>query len=110
MDYVTIGSSPADESCASLGTDGYAPRVRRECQALIRQLIRTHGEPPPNAYFSVVGFPHDFGVYFEVVCFFDPADAEAMAYAYRCEDGLPKRWDAAAQAEINGHAKKGDTP
>ena len=105
MDYTSIGSAPAYESCTQLGTDGYTERARRECRALIRQLIRMHGEPPPGARLAIKSCPHDFGTYYEVVCFFDPGDPEALEYAYRCEDGLPEYWDEAASEELAPHSQ-----
>ena len=68
MDHVYIGSSPAHESCAQLGTEGYPERARRECRALIGQLMRMFGEPAPGARLSIKGCPHDFGTYYEVIC------------------------------------------
>jgi len=105
MDYTSIGCAPAYESCAQLGTDGYTERAWRECRALIRQLIRMHGEPPPGARLKLKSCPHDFGTYYEVVCSFDPGDPEALEYAYRCEDGLPEYWDEAASEELVEHSQ-----
>ena len=100
MDYTSIGCSPVHESCAQLNTDDYTERARRECRALIRQLIRMYGEPPPGARLAIKSCPHDLGTYYEVVCYFDPADADALDYAYRCEDGLPEHWDEAASEQL----------
>ncbi len=100
MDHTWIGSAPAYESCAQLGSDGYTERAWRECRALIRQLIRMHGEPPVGARLGIKSCPHDFGTYYEVVCYFDPEDSEATGYAYRCEDGLPEYWDEVARGEL----------
>lgn len=102
MDYTVIGSSPVNEPCAQVGCDDYPQRARRECRALIGQLIRIFGEPPPGAQLGIKSFPHDFGTYCEVVCLFDPSDLDAMDYAYRCEDGLPDRWDEEARTELAG--------
>jgi hypothetical protein len=81
MNHTWIGSAPAYESFAQLGTGGYTERAWRENRALIRQLIRMHGEPPPGARAATKSCPHDLGTYYEVVCYFDPEDSEAAEYA-----------------------------
>jgi hypothetical protein len=101
MDYFDLGSAPADERCAQLGVDNdYETRARRECRALINQFVRMLGEPPPGTFFRIMANPHDFGVYYSVAVHFDPSDAEAVAYACRCDDAAPARWDSAARSEL----------
>ena len=63
------------------------------------------GEPPPGARLKVKSCPHDFGTYYEVVCYFDPEDSGAAQYAYRCEDGLPEYWDEVARGELAEHSE-----
>lgn len=95
MDYLELGSSPADEDCAQLGTDDYAARARAECQryiALIRQVV---GPEPAGAHLRIKGFPHDFGTYYAVVCAFTPESQEAIDYAWRCDAEAPTTWNAA---------------
>jgi len=93
-DYIDIGSSPSDEQCAQVGSEGYHQRAREECTRFI-QLIRKHlGPEPEGARLAVKSFPHDFGSYLEVVCWFDEDNEEARKYAFKCESDGPRTWDA----------------
>ena len=40
IDYMEIGSSPTDEYCAQLGSDGYEVLSRIELNAYVHQLER----------------------------------------------------------------------
>ena len=106
MDYCSIGCAPAYERCAQLGNDGYPIRARRECRALIGQLVRLHGEPPAGVRLAIKSCLHDFGTYYEVVCYFDPHDPEAESYAFACEDGLPEYWDEVARQQVEQGEKE----
>jgi hypothetical protein len=99
-DTLYIGSSPPEEDCAQLGSEGYYSRARRECRAYLNQLRRTVGPEPPGAQLAITSHPHDFGDYLAVSCHFDPAIPEAIDYAYRCEWDGPMTWDAEAQREL----------
>jgi hypothetical protein len=108
MDHLDLGSAPSDEDCAQLGVDEqYEARAKRECRALINQLKRLCGDPPPNARFRIMANPHDFGTYYSVVIDFDPNDEDAVAYAYRCDEESPDQWDLAARFELDA-ARKGE--
>lgn len=98
-DYIFIGSGPACEDVAQVGSEGYAERGKKECRALINQLKRMHGEPPENTSFSIKPCPHDFGTYYEVICYFESEDEKSVDYAYGCED-LPEFWDEEARKEL----------
>jgi hypothetical protein len=103
MDHLDLGSAPSDEDCAQLGVDdNYEARAKRECRALIGQLKRMCGDPPPDAHFRIMANPHDFGTYYSVVIHFNPEDADAVAYAYRCDEESPDQWDTAARLELDG--------
>jgi len=95
-----IGSSPCDEPCAQVGQPHYARRAQIECRALIGQLRRELGLEPEHAVLSVAACPHEFGVYYEVVCHYRDTDGPAMKYAYDCEGCCPDRWDEVARNEI----------
>ena len=104
-DYINIGSSPYDEDCAQVGTPDYHEKVARECRAFKGQLIRQFGEPPAGAAVGIKSFPHDFGTYHEVVCYFDTEDEAATKYAFSLENDAPANWDAIARAELNAPKK-----
>jgi hypothetical protein len=98
-DYLNIGSSPAGEDCAQVGSENYQSQGRKECRALINQLTRVNGTPPGSASLGVKSFPHDFGSYMEVVCYYEDGDEAALDYALKCE-ALPEEWDAEAKIEL----------
>lgn len=107
MDHLDLGSVPSDEACAQIGVDpDYATHAKRECRALVNQLMRRCGEPPPGARFRIMANPHDFGTYYSIAIEFDPNDADAVAYAYRCDEESPREWDDAAQAELAAADKR----
>jgi len=99
-DYITIGSTPADELCAQVGSDDYETRSRKECRAFLAQLRRQLGGEVGSAYLGVKTFPHDFGSYREVVCYFDDEDEEGRDYAFRLEAETPAKWDKEAKEEL----------
>jgi len=99
-DYLTIGSAPSGEECAQVGSDDYEARMRRETRAFIGQIIRQLGEPPTGARLAVKGFPHDYGTYHEVVCWYDDNYPDSVEYAFKCEAECPENWDAAAEVHL----------
>ena len=105
-DYIEIGSSPVEEPCVQVNKEGnYHKAMREECLRFIELLRRTFGPEPEGARLSVKSNPHDFGTYYEVVCYFEDNDEEARKYAFRCEAETPARWDqpaAAAPAPVPG--------
>ena len=100
MDYISIGSTPCEEDCAQVGTDGYYEKALKECRAYIQQLLRELGELPANTYFSVKSFPHNFGTYYEVVCWYDDAVRESVEYAFKAEGECSGVWDEEAKKEL----------
>lgn len=97
-DYLTIGSTPCDESCAQVGSDGYHERARLECKVFVDLIRRTLGTEPSGARLSVRSFPHDFGSYLEVICSYDESAAD---YAFRCESDAPSEWDDTAREQLH---------
>jgi hypothetical protein len=92
-DYIDIGPSPADEECAQVGSPDYAQRAREECNRFIDLIRQVMGPEPEGARLAVKSNPHDFGAYYEVVCYYDTDNEEASKYAYRCEGEAPSTWD-----------------
>ena len=92
MDYINIGPCPPDEDCAQINTPDYYKVARAECQRYI-ELLRKHlGYEPEGARLSIKRFTHDFGDYYEVVCYHSDSE-EAIDYAYKCESDGPMKWD-----------------
>ena len=104
-DEMTIGPTPADETCAQVGAADYAQTARRECRAFINQLLRVFGPEPDGARLFIKSNPHDFGTYYEVAVKYDPASAAACAYALDCEGKAPAHWDAQALDELSAAFK-----
>ena len=100
-DYLDLGPAPCNENCAALGRDDdFDVRNRRECLALIHQIRRERGEEPGSAQLKIKSNNHDYGVYREVVCYFDNHDEEGMNYAFKCETEYPEEWDTEARKEL----------
>jgi hypothetical protein len=92
-DYFSIGATPSEEDCAQVGQPDYRRKALEECQRYIELIRDTLGPEPGGAELAIKSFPHDFGTYYEVVIWFEPDDAEAAAYAVRCEDEAPTTWN-----------------
>ena len=48
-DYIDIGSAPANEDCAQVGSPDYHETGRKECARFLDLIRRTLGDEPPNA-------------------------------------------------------------
>ena len=57
---------------------------------LIRQKL---GQEPEGSWLSTKSFPHDFGTYYDVVCYFNTDIEASVDYAYRCEAETPATWE-----------------
>lgn len=99
-DYLTIGEVPSGEDCEQLGSNYDGLKARAEHRAFINQLRRAFGPEPEGADLRIKSFPHDFGTYSEVVCYFDDNDEEAVNYAFKCEGETPEYWDSEALEEL----------
>ena len=87
MDFINIGSTPAEEDCFGVGN----PLAQQECKIFMAQLEREF----PAGYFTVKGFPHDFGRYYEVVAYLseNEADEDQNQAAYDAEGHANPLWD-----------------
>ena len=92
-DYISIGSTPCDEPCAQLGQPDYRKKALAECHRFIELLRKTFDSEPEGAELRVKAFSHDFGTYYEVVCYFDPDLRASVEYALRCEAEMPATWE-----------------
>ena len=93
QNYFTLGPTPRDEPCACVGEEDYEQRARAECKRFIALLRQKFGPEPYGARLTVKSFPHDFGLYYEVVVCFDEDFPDSVEYAFRCEDNLPATWE-----------------
>ena len=89
LDHLYIGPAPADEPCAQIGITEGAQRLNRlECSAYIDALRKVYGPEPDGAFLEPKAENHDFGKYYEVVCYYDNNWDDAIEYAYKVECGL----------------------
>ena len=96
-DFVNLASVPIEEDCISVEPSGvYVDSMKKECNVFKHQLMRMF----PTVSFRVKSFPHDFGVYSEVVACYDDINEEMMEEAWSVQDELPSHWDKAALAEL----------
>ena len=101
MDYIEIGSAPTEEKCeqANISGSNYH-RMKSECRAFIGQLRRLFGPEPEGAHLTTkFNRDGDYG-YYEVVCFFERLNKDAIDYAFRCENECPAKWDEQARNEL----------
>ena len=92
-DYFVIGCSPYEEDCVQVGDPHYYQKMLVECHRFIELLRTICGPEPEGAQLAIKAFDHDFGVYHEVVCWFNTENEAARAYAARCEDDMPATWE-----------------
>lgn len=91
--YLNIGATPADEPCAQVGEPNYGIKALAECRRFIELIRRKFGPEPEGARLTIKSFPHDFGSYHEVVCWYDDTMEKSVAYAYEVEGEAPTRWE-----------------
>jgi len=86
-DYIPYGPVPSGEDCEQVGRPDYDPvKARAECVRFISQIRKQFGPEPEGARLAVKSFPHDFGSYYEVVCYYDDSIEEAVTYAFNGEE------------------------
>ncbi len=92
-DHIDLGSTPCNEQCAQIGQEGYDIIGRAECKRFIDLIRKTLGNEPDGAKLAVKCNSHDFGTYYEVVCYFDTDNEASTKYAYDCEANCPTSWE-----------------
>ena len=101
-DYIEIGSSPFDESCAQVGDAYYEMRSKIETKAYLNQLNRMFPEVLNSSTlsFSIKTFQHDFGPYKEVVINYDSDNEEEYEIVIsKIDKNIPSNWDEEALKE-----------
>jgi hypothetical protein len=97
---IDLGSAPAMEACAQVGSEDYWSLAQRECRAFLLLIRRTCGEEPEGASLRIKENPHDFGTYLSVVCWYESSNQAAVEYAFRCDAQAPQEWDEQALREL----------
>lgn len=98
--FFEIGTSPHEEDCAIVGSDGYRERATGECQAFAGQLRRQCGPAPDGVKFQVKSSHHELGRYVELVVRYDDAAAGHVEFVRRVEAKTAGKWDDQALAEL----------
>lgn len=93
VDYMEIGSTPAEEPCAQVDSDDYSEKALEECRRWKAQLLKKFGEPPAGCFLKTKWFNHDFGSYCEVVVGFDDEIPGSLDWALNVEGHLPGSWE-----------------
>ena len=103
-DYINIGPTPCDETCAQVGDNDYGIKSKIETTAYKNQLNRMFPEvlSSKTLSFSIKTFQHDFGSYKEVVLNYnDDNEEEYNEIAItKVDANTPKNWDKEALKEI----------
>ena len=92
-DKIEIGPVPYNEDCQQVGSADYNPiQAKEECQRFIRNIRHVLGEEPVGARLTISSNAHEFGNYYEVVCWYEDDLEETFTYALRCESEAPATW------------------
>lgn len=95
-DWMCLGQVPWEEECQQVGTPTYSAALAlAECKRYIEAIRQTVGKEPYGARLEVTINPHDFGDYYDVVCYYHGDNREAEEYAIACE-GCVSRWPEVA--------------
>ena len=87
---------PYEEECQQVGTENYSEELAfQECVAFLQQLERTFPKMG-GAFLKVKVNYHDFGVYHEVVAYFDENNEQECEWAFNIEGSVPLNWDEEA--------------
>lgn len=106
MERYWLDSTPAEETCAAVGEDGYEERAKAECRHFIAAIRIVCGDPPEGAKLKMVSQPHDFGLYWCVAVDFDPNNRAACEYAAKVDEQAPTTWAAAGlEAPVVGRGR-----
>lgn len=105
---MSLGCSPAEESCAQVGEEDYDSRARQECERYIELIRRKMGPEPEGARLAKKLCPHDFGNgYWDVLCYYEEGNERAAAYAFACEANSPATWSDDARVDWEGELNSG---
>ncbi len=108
-DYMEIASAPSDEPCVQVNPQGdYHDAMKAECRRFIELIRKKLGQEPPGAHLAIKSCPHDFGTYYEVVCWYDDDNQDAVNYAYLCESDAPRTWNDDKRLVVVKQAERSD--
>lgn len=103
-DEVDLGSGPAAEEVAQVGSDDYREKTRVEIAQYIAQLTRMFPIPAhlqnAGVRFKMKANDHEFGTYHTAIVRYPAENEEAIAFAYFIENSTPEKWDASAASQV----------
>lgn len=82
-EYLELGPCPPEEDAVQTTDPDYYHKAQAQCGRYIGILRSRFGEEPDGAKLRVRGFQHDFGTYYEVVCYY--WNEEGCDYAFMLE-------------------------
>lgn len=92
-DYIVIGGAPPDEDCVQVSSrEPYYEAMKAECRRF-KELMEKAFPPVEGSRFGIKTFPHDFGSYSEVVCWYDEDYPDSVEFAYSMECASPGTWE-----------------
>jgi hypothetical protein len=92
-DFVELGQVPWKETPTPMSDPEYRRNAQRECEAFVWAIRNYLGYEPTGACLTCKSFKHDFGSEYQVVCYFDKKNPDAVEYAQQCERQVPATWE-----------------
>ena len=93
--YINIACTPYDEDCVQVTRTGdYLDAMREECDRfaqLLREIFPWAEDQ--GITFRRKGFEHDFGVYYEVVAYYNDESEFEANLAVFIQDNYPATWE-----------------
>lgn len=94
LQSISLGSAPANEECAQVGSDRYEHRAWAECYKYIQLLRKLCGDVPETiAFLRCRSEEHDFGKYYEVYVLYYDDNEMGVSYAFHLDNNAPLSWD-----------------
>jgi hypothetical protein len=106
-EYLDIGPCPCDEEASQLGSPDFDEKNLAECKRFKGLLEKMF----PKGTFGIKANRHEYGVYREVVAYYDEDNEEERKSAFDAESETPTTWlecEIIATMEnglVNGGAK-----
>jgi hypothetical protein len=97
-DFVEIGPTPWEESCAQSSELDFRAKARKETEVFKGQILRTFGQPPEGVELRIAWSPHEYAAYPELRIYFDTE--VGAEWAYGVEGKIPPRWDDESLAAL----------
>lgn len=100
---IELGSTPCDEECAQVGSEGYYERAKHECivyRSMLYRWLKESYDEEEMPTLKIKSSSHDYGCYLEVCVSFDDTNETQTEIAYLLEGNGPTKWDEIAKQEL----------